>query len=78
MVERTRERLRWRCRRGMLELDLFFQKFLEHDFAGLSAHELEILQRLLDLPDTELIEYCYQRARPDDPELDALLRKIAR
>ena len=72
-----RERLLWRCRRGMLELDLLFQRFIAHDFPHLSDREYAVLQQLLDLPDTELLEYCYARARPDDPELAALVRKIA-
>jgi len=75
---RRRERLRWRCRRGMLELDLLFQNFLARDFPHLDARECAALERLLDLPDTELLEYCYHRSRPADPELAALVDRIAR
>lgn len=75
---RERERLRWRCRRGMLELDLLLEGFMEREFARLSARERALLRRLLELPDNELLEYCYGRARPGDPELVALVRKIAR
>jgi antitoxin CptB len=75
--DRERDRLRWRCRRGMLELDLLFQKFLDSEFSQLTERELSALQQLLDMQDTELLEYCYHRARPDNPELAALVRKIA-
>lgn len=75
--DRHRERLLWRCRRGMLELDLLFQRFIARDFEHLSEREYATLHRLLDLPDTDLLDYCYGRARPDDAELAALVRKIA-
>ena len=75
--DRRRERLLWRCRRGMLELDLLLQKFIARDLPHLTAQEYAAMERLLDLPDTDLIDYCYGRARPDDLELDALVRKIA-
>lgn len=74
---RQLERLRWRCRRGMLELDLLLERFLERQFPRLSAPEQAALARLLALPDNELLDCCYGRARPADPELAALVRRIA-
>lgn len=74
---RERERLRWRCRRGMLELDLLFQRFLTRDFERLNDREFDVLARLLDLPDNELLEYCYGRRVPDDPEVKTLVDRIA-
>lgn len=76
--DRRRERVLWHCRRGLLELDLLLQRFVEREFAHLTEHEHVTLQRLLDLPDTNLLDYCYGRAHPDDPELQALVGKIAR
>lgn len=61
----------------MLELDLLFQQFIARDFDHLSEREYRALHRLLELPDAELLDYCYGRAQPDDPELAALVRKIA-
>jgi antitoxin CptB len=43
-------RLRWKCRRGLLELDIVLQRFLESN--ALEDEALESLARLLDLPDT--------------------------
>ncbi len=74
--DRRRERTLWRCRRGILELDLFFQQFIEHHYALLTDREHAALERLLESPDPELLDYCYGVARPDDPELHALVRKI--
>lgn len=47
-------RLRWRCRRGMLELDLMLAQFLRQYGTRLTEPQLVELDALLDLPDTEL------------------------
>ena len=75
--DRTHERVRWHCRRGLLELDLFLQKFLARDYAMLTEHEHAVFVRLLETPDPELLDYCLGHAQPNDPELAALVRKIA-
>jgi succinate dehydrogenase flavin-adding protein (antitoxin of CptAB toxin-antitoxin module) len=76
-ARRERERLRWRCRRGMLELDLLFQRFLAREFDRLTDRDTVVLSRILELPDNELLDYCYGRREPDDPEVNALVRRIA-
>ena len=48
------ERVRWRCRRGLLELDIVLGRFIEQHYAGLDAVEQVAFDALLDLPDTEL------------------------
>ncbi|MFL6624178.1 MAG: succinate dehydrogenase assembly factor 2 [Sulfurifustis sp.] len=78
MIERERERVRWRCRRGLLELDLLLNRFLERDYARLDEREHAAFARLLDTPDPQLLDYCFGVSAPDDPELQALVRKIAR
>ncbi|MFC4486284.1 MULTISPECIES: FAD assembly factor SdhE [Tepidiphilus] len=47
-------RIRWHCRRALLELDLIFQDFLEVEFDRLGDEELAILEELLALEDHEL------------------------
>jgi antitoxin CptB len=66
-------RLRWRCRRGMLENDLILARFLEARGAGLSEGEVAALDRLLDLADNELWDLLAGRAEPDDPALAPLV-----
>ncbi|GKS69612.1 antitoxin CptB [Nitrosomonas sp. PY1] len=48
------ERARWRCRRGMLELDIILQRFLDSYYLQLNNQQLEQFERLLDLPDNDL------------------------
>lgn len=74
---RARERLRWRCRRGLLELDLLFQRFMVCEFDRLTDRDIEVLTRILDLADNELLEYCYGRRVPDDADVKALVDRIA-
>ena len=47
------QRIRWRCRRGLLELDIVLGRFIEH-YANLSQQQRAVFDSLLDLPDTEL------------------------
>lgn len=49
-------RLGWRCRRGLLELDIILQRFSENHLRGLSRQELLAFDRLLDLPDNEFLD----------------------
>jgi antitoxin CptB len=54
-VERVaREKLKWRCRRGMLELDLVLERFLERHGQSLTEGDAAVLGELLELPDREL------------------------
>lgn len=46
-------RLAWRCRRGMLELDIVLQRFVATEFAHMSLAELTEFDDLLALPDTD-------------------------
>jgi antitoxin CptB len=47
-------RLLWRCRRGLLELDLVLKTFVETHYPTLGPEELRHFDQLLDLTDTEL------------------------
>jgi antitoxin CptB len=65
----THAQLKWRCRRGMLELDLLLQGFLEHRYHTLTAHGREAFQELLSYPDQDLLEYLMARALPTDKDV---------
>lgn len=49
--EAEQRRLAWRCRRGMLELDIVLQRFVNEHFSGLTLAEMAQLDDLLELPD---------------------------
>ena len=62
-------RLRWRCRRGLLENDLFVERFFERHGHALSASRVEGLMTLMDLPDNDLLDLLLRRREPEG-ELD--------
>lgn len=69
-------RLRWRCRRGLLELDLILQAVLEELYGSLSANERVTFLELLELPDNQLLDYLQGRADPPQNNLKQLIIKI--
>jgi len=69
-------RLRWRCRRGMLENDLVLARFLDARGEALTGAELTALDRLLDLSDAELWELLSGRREPGDTALKPLVEAL--
>lgn len=47
-------RLKMRCRRGMKELDVIFQHYLQTHYPSASAAEIRLLDELLDMQDPPL------------------------
>jgi antitoxin CptB len=72
----TDDRLRWRCRRGLLELDLLLQGFLEGRFARLDATEKALFGELLEHPDPDLLDWALGRSEPPDPCYREVLRHL--
>ena len=62
-------RLRWRCRRGMLENDLILERFLDARSASLTAAEVAALDLLLDYSDNDLWDILSGRVEPADVSL---------
>ena len=54
--ERALSRLRWRCRRGMLENDIFLERILARHATSLTARQAGSLTDLLDLSDNDLLD----------------------
>jgi antitoxin CptB len=63
MTDEEVRRLSWRCRRGLLELDIVLQRFSENHVAGLNAQELLAFDSLLDLPDNEFLDVVTSRIK---------------
>lgn len=69
-------RMRWKCRRGMLELDLLLRDFLDRGYADLDTAGQQLLDRILDYPDAVLLEWLMGRIRPTDKDVAQLVDKI--
>ena len=69
-------RLKWACRRGMLELDVLLGNFLEVAFSTLSFSEQAQFASLLAYSDPELFAWLTGQNRPDDKDLATMVDKI--
>jgi len=68
-------KLRWRCRRGMKELDILLARYVDERFCGASNLEQDAFRRLLETQDTLLYAYCLRKERPP-LEFAALIERI--
>ena len=62
---RALSKLRWRCRRGLLENDLFIERFFDQHAATLTTDQAQGLQVLMDLPDNDLLDLLLARKEPE-------------
>jgi antitoxin CptB len=70
------QRVRWRCRRGLLELDILLGRFVEAHYAKLSESEQQTFEEFLDMPDNPLWDMISGRQDAVAGEQAALLAKI--
>jgi antitoxin CptB len=79
--DRTLSRLRWRCRRGLLENDLLIERFFATYGSAITPRQGEGLQLLMELADNDLLDLLLRRTEPVDLdhagaiEVLALLRR---
>jgi antitoxin CptB len=82
--ERALSRLKWACRRGLLENDLFIDGFFQRHEHTLSVREADGLRWLMDLSDNDLLDLLLRRSelpsdlgRPEVNEVLGLMRRPA-
>ncbi len=63
--ERALSKLRWRCRRGLLENDLFVERFFAARQGAVTTTQAEGLAVLMDLPDNDLLDLLLRRREPE-------------
>ncbi len=73
-----RARLAWRCRRGMLELDLLLGGFLDRGYDGLKEHQRQLFREMLDWSDQELLVQLLGQQAPRDGEYVEIIAAIRR
>jgi antitoxin CptB len=67
--ERSLSKLRWRCRRGLLENDLFIERFFARHAKGLTVRQADALGQLMELSDNDLL-YLLLGRKPPEGALD--------
>ena len=76
MTTDQKAKLVWRCRRGMLELDLILTRFLEAYWDALSIKEQAIFERLLDSPDPDLYAWFMGYETVEDSDFKHMVTLI--
>ena len=64
-----KNRLKWGCRRGLLELDIIFERFLE-------KNDPQGLEELLELPDNDLLDIVMGRSQAYGPHLNDIVARL--
>ena len=76
MDDTSWSRLRWRCRRGLLENDIILTRWLERVGRAIPDEDVAALDRLLDLGDNELWDLLSGRTEVQDEALQKLVRQL--
>ncbi|MEX8494501.1 succinate dehydrogenase assembly factor 2 [Sphaerotilus sp.] len=75
--ERALSKLHWRCRRGLLENDLFIERFFGRYESSLTVRQARGLEVLMDLADNDLLDLLLRRREPegdlDQPDVRIVL-----
>jgi antitoxin CptB len=74
--EQELKRLRWRCRRGMRELDQLLVRWLDREWAQSSDGEREVFLRLLESEDDRLWRWFLGHEAAPDDALASLVQRI--
>ena len=69
-------RLRWRCRRGMRELDQLMLRYLDGRWPAADEAERALFLRLMDTEDDKLWRWFMGRERPEDTGLATIVERI--
>ena len=63
--ERALSKLRWRCRRGLLENDLFIERFFTRYDKEMTTSQAKGLLTLMELSDNDLLDLLLARKQPE-------------
>ena len=70
------DRVRWQCRRGMLELDVLLVPFVKEVYPSLDAEDQARYRKLLECEDQDMFGWFMQRGEPEDADLRRMVRMI--
>ncbi|MFM2055926.1 MAG: hypothetical protein RLY71_311 [Pseudomonadota bacterium] len=73
---RSLSKLKWRCRRGLLENDLFIEQFFQRFEASLTVGQARGLEILMDLADNDLLDLLLRRREPEGELDQPLVRDV--
>jgi antitoxin CptB len=75
-LENDLSRVRWQCRRGMLELDALLGDFVEGHYLNLTPQQRASFHIILDYPDQMLFDYFFGQSIPIDKDVADVIQWI--
>ena len=66
---------KWKCRRGLRELDLLFRKYSENSLESLSKEDFEMFNSILDIEDQPLYDFIFKNEPLNSPEKESFILK---
>lgn len=69
-------KLKWACRRGMLELDVLLGRFLETAYLKLRREDQQQFEKVLDCSDQDLFNWLMDKTKPNDANIAEMISKI--
>ena len=66
----------WRCRRGIREMDLLLQQFVETRYGRLDEEEQKAFAELLEQPDLDIMDWIMERTVPPTHALESIVQMI--
>ena len=76
MNARHRAKLEWRCRRGMRELDVLLMRYMSDNFDAAAPVEQAAFEKLLSLPDPEILDLLTGRATAQDANVQHVVQRL--
>jgi len=70
--------LRWRCRRGLRELDVLLMSYIDQYFVKSTPQQQEAFVALLEMQDPVILSYLTGNAKPGDPAIADLIQQLTR
>ena len=70
------QKLIWRCRRGVRELDVLLTRFLEQDYAGLTAAERAGFDKFLEQQDPVIMDWLFGRSSAEQADVQAIVERL--
>ncbi|MDG2088161.1 MAG: succinate dehydrogenase assembly factor 2 [Arenicellaceae bacterium] len=70
-------KIRWRCRRGVRELDVLLTQFLDHSYDTLSNSEKTAFCKLLEVQDPIIMDWIFARSSSDEKDVQGIVEKLA-
>ena len=76
MSQEASAELRWQCRRGMLELDILLNTFLDTQYRKLNESQRETFVMLLSYPDQTLFELLMDKMTSANPAITDMVKRV--